>query len=280
VRPKTLRACLNIAAWSAYARYRTLASYPGWFLLDVFIPIIIAAVPILLGRAVGGAETQINFAQRVGTANYPAFLLIGANTFMMTLYSLWDMGLWLRKEQQTGTLESLYLTPAGRGWILAGVAAFHLIRGLINFVLSYFVGCWVFGINPLQGNYAIAFVFLAAGMLPFYAVSIVYGAVVLRFKETNSLVRIAQSLLTLAMGIYYPVTVLPPLARALALLLPPTWTTNGIRAALLDTSYLLGAWPRDVAVLVGMCLIGPPLALSLLRRTERSLQRGAGVGEF
>jgi ABC-type polysaccharide/polyol phosphate export permease len=82
------------------------------------------------------------------------------------------------------------------------------------------------------------------------------------------------------MGIYYPVTILPPLARAFALLLPPTWMTNGMRGALLDTGYLLGAWPRDVAVLVAMCLVSPPLALAILRRTERSLQRGAGIGEF
>jgi hypothetical protein len=53
-----------------------------------------------------------------------------------------------------------------------------------------------------------------------------------------------------------------------------------MRAALLDTGYLLGTWPRDVAVLVGMCLVGPPLALAVLRRTEHSLQRGAGLGEF
>jgi ABC-2 type transport system permease protein len=271
---------LNIAAWSAYSRYRELASYPGWFLLDVFIPIIIAAIPILLGRAVGGAEAQTNFAQRAGTANYPAFLLIGANTFLMTLRSFWDMGLWLRKEQQTGTLESLYTTPADRSWILAGLAAFNLARGLFNFLLSYLIGGWVLAVNPLQGDYAIALMFLVVGVIPLYALSVLYGALVLRLKETNALIQIAQSLLTLAMGIYYPIAVLPPLARWFAMLVPPTWMTNGMRASLLGIGYLLGAWPRDLAVLVGMCLIGPPIALAVLRRTEKSLQRNAGLGEF
>ena len=280
MRPRTLRACLDIAAWSAYARYREMASYAGWFLLDVFIPIVIAAVPILLGRAVGGASAAANFAQRAGTSNYAAFLLIGANTFLMTLRSFWDIGLWLRKEQQTGTLESLYTTPADRRWILAGLAAFNLARGLVNFLLSFLLGCWLFAVNPLQGDYIVALVFLAVGVIPLYALSLLYGAVVLQLKETNALIRIAQSLFSLAMGIYYPVTVLPPLARALAMLAPPTWVTNGMRAALLDTGYLLGAWPRDVAVLVAMCLVGPPLAWAVLRRAERSLQRGAGLGEF
>jgi hypothetical protein len=48
----------------------------------------------------------------------------------------------------------------------------------------------------------------------------------------------------------------------------------------LDTGYILGTWPRDVAVLAAMCLVGPPLAFAIFRRAERSLQRGAGVGEF
>jgi ABC-2 type transport system permease protein len=276
----TVHAGLEIAAWAVYARYRELASSPGWFLLDVFIPVITAAVPILLGRASGGADAATNFRQRAGTSNYTAFLLIGANTFLMTLRAFWDIGLWLRKEQQTGTLESLYTTPADRRWILVGLATFNLARGLVNFALSFVLGCLMFSVNPLQGNYLIAIAFLCVGVIPLYALSLFYGALVLRLKETNALIQIAQSLLTLAMGIYYPVTVLPPLARALALLVPPTWMTNGMRAALLDTGYLLGAWPRDLAVLAAMCLVGPALAFGIFRRTERSLQRGAGMGEF
>ena len=276
----TARTRLDIAAWTAFARYRELASYPGWFLLDVFIPIITAAVPILLGRATGGIDAAANFAQRAGTANYAAFLLIGANTFLMTLRAFWDIGLWLRNQQQIGTLESLYTTPADRRWILAGLAVFNLVRGLVNFFLSYLLGCLVFSVNPLQGDYVIAISFLCVGVIPLYALSLLYGALVLRLKETNALIQIAQALLTLAMGIYYPVTVLPPLARTLALLVPPTWMTNGMRAALLDTGYLLGAWPRDLAVLATMCLIGPPLAFAIFRRTERSLQHGAGIGQF
>jgi ABC-2 type transport system permease protein len=276
----TARTRLDIAAWTAFARYRELASYPGWFLLDVFIPIVTAAVPILLGRATGGNDAAANFAQRAGTSNYAAFLLIGANTFLMTLRAFWDIGLWLRNQQQIGTLESIYTTPADRRWILAGLAAFNLARGLVNFFLSYLLGCLVFSVNPLQGDYVIAISFLCVGVIPLYALSLLYGALVLRLKETNALIQIAQALLTLAMGIYYPVTILPPLARTFALLVPPTWMTNGMRAALLDTGYLLGAWPRDLAVLAAMCLVGPPLAFAIFRRTERSLQRGAGMGQF
>ena len=103
----------------------------------------------------------------------------------------------------------------------SGSAAFNLARGLINFGLSFTLGCLVFAVNPLQGNWLVAIMFLCVGVTPLYALSLIYGAIVLRLKETDALIQIAQSVLTLAMGIYYPITVLPALARAAALFVRP-----------------------------------------------------------
>ena len=214
-----------------------------------------------------------------GAGGYAAFLLIGANVFLLTLRAFWDIGLWLENEQRTGTLEVLALAPCDRRWIVAGIALFNLARGLLNFCLSFAVGCLLFKINPLQGNLLLALVFMAAGTIPLYALALLYGALVLRFQESDALVQIAQSGLALLVGIYYPISILPPLLRAAALLLPPAWITQGMRAALLGGGYLLNAWPRDLAVLVGMCLLVPALANAVLQRTERGLRQNGGFRE-
>jgi ABC-2 type transport system permease protein len=271
---------MSLIFWAAYARYRELAGYPGWFVLDAAIPIAIAAIAMLLGQAAGGPLAQERFAQQTGTRETAAFLLIGANVFLLTLRAFWDLGLWLRKEQQAGTLEALYVTPADRGWLVAGVALFNLARGLFNLVLSFGIGCLLFGINPLGRNYGLALVFLAAGTLPLYALSLLYGCLVLRYKESDALIQVAQVALTLLTGVYYPISALPAALRAAALLVPPAWLANGLRAALLDSAYLLGSWPADLAVLACMALLGPPLALAALRRAEGSLRRGAGMGQW
>ena len=270
-----MRARLDLVGWAFYARYRELAGYPGWFLLDVFIPILITIVPILLSRSAGARE----FPGAGGAGGYAAFLLIGANVFLLTLRAFWDIGLWLENEQRTGTLEVLALAPCDRRWIVAGIALFNLARGLLNFCLSFAVGCLLFKINPLQGNLLLALVFMAAGTIPLYALALLYGALVLRFQESDALVQIAQSGLALLVGIYYPISILPPLLRAAALLLPPAWITQGMRAALLGGGYLLNAWPRDLAVLVGMCLLVPALANAVLQRTERGLRQNGGFRE-
>ena len=271
---------MSLLLWAAYARYRELAGYPGWFLLDAAIPIAIAAIALLLGQAAGGPLGAAHFAAQAGTRESAAFLLIGANVFLLTLRAFWDLGLWLRKEQQAGTLEALYVTPARRGWLVAGVAGFNLARGLVNLALSFGLGCLLFGINPLGRGYGLALAFLAVGAAPLYALSLLYGSLVLRFKESDALIQVAQVVLTLLTGVYYPVAVLPAALRWAALLAPPAWVANGLRAALLDSAYLLGSWPADLAVLAGMALVGPPLALAALRRAESSLRRGAGVGQF
>jgi ABC-2 type transport system permease protein len=290
----SLRLRLKVAGWAFYARYRELAGYPGWFLLDILIPIFITALPILLSRSAGAsapaassgnmpammpAVTPGIFQTALSPGDSAAFLLIGANVFLLTLRAFWDIGLWLENEVRAGTLDVLSLAPFDRRWIVTGIALFNLARGLVNFFLSIAVGCVLFKIDPFQGSLLLAVVFLAAGAIPLYALSLLYGALVLRFKESGALVQMAQSLLALLMGLYYPVSVLPPLLRGAALLAPPTWITHDMRAAILHTGYLLNAWPRDLAVLLGMSLLIPPLANIVLQRTERSLRQRGGFGE-
>lgn len=276
----SLRPSLQIARWAAYARFRELAGYPGWFLLDALIPILLVAIALFFGQAAGGPLAGEHFFRQAGTREMAAFMLLGANVFLLTLRAFWDMGLWLRKEQQTGTLEALYVTPADRRWLLVGLAGFNLARGVINLLLSFGLGSLVFGIDLAGRNYALALAFLIVGAVPLYALSLLYGSLVLRYKESDALIQMAQVALTLLTGVYYPVSILPGLLRAAAMLTPAAWIAAGMRAALLDTASLLQSWPADLAVLAGMAVIGPPLALAALRRAEGHLRRGAGVGQF
>ena len=76
------------------------------------MPSAIAFVPIILGRAIAGDEAGTYFTTYADTPNFAGFLLIGGGAFLLVTRALWGFGHWLRQEMQTGTLESLYLTPA------------------------------------------------------------------------------------------------------------------------------------------------------------------------
>jgi hypothetical protein len=103
-----------------------------------------------------------------------------------------ELWLWLRREQQTGTLEVLYLAPTSKGLILAGVALYGTLRNLVNFGLAFSTGCLIFGVNPFQGDILLALVFLLLGLIPLYGISLLYGAIILMLKEANAMIQLAQ----------------------------------------------------------------------------------------
>jgi ABC-2 type transport system permease protein len=271
----------NLSAALAEVRLRLLniMRYPGELALEFTIPIVFAAMPMLLGRA-AGPQAAVNFEANTGTANYVAYMLIGSNAFMIVSSALWHVAYWLRFEQETGTLEAVYLTPTSTLTLAGGVAAFSAARSVSINLLAYFVGCLIFRVNPLQGDVLLALVFVLAGLLPLFGVSFLFGALVIKVKESNALVALMQWVVSFLMGIFFPVAVLPPLVRALALLFPPTWMVNGVRSALLGVGYFFGEWYLDLAVLWAFMLFTPLFSAWVFRRAEGSVRRNEGIGEF
>lgn len=272
----------SLSALLAETRLRmiNISRYPGQLAMEIIIPIVFAAMPMLLGRATGGDDAAANFAANTGTTNYVAYLLIGSNVFTIVSSAFWHIAYWLRFEQETGTLESIYLTPTSTFTLASGVALYSVVRGLTAALLAYLIGCLVFQANPLQGDVLLALGFIAAGLVPLYGMALLFGAVVLKVKESNAIVNLMQWVVSFLMGLFYPVAALPPLVRGLALLFPPTWMTNGVRSALLGVGYFFGEWYLDLGVLWAFMLFAPLFGFWVFNRTERSIQRNEGVGQF
>jgi ABC-2 type transport system permease protein len=278
----TGRTRLELVWQVALMRFRVMSRYPGGRLFDIVMPTFIAAMPILLGQAIGGGAGQAaaNFERNTGTANYVAYLLIGSNVFMMVSGTLWNVGYWLRREQETGTLEALYLAPTGRGSILLGITLYGMARMLFNFVVAFALGSLVFRVNPLQGDILLAIVFLLVGFIPLFGISLLYGALILRIRAANALIQLAQWAISFLMGLFFPIAIFPAWLRLVALAFPPTWMNNGVRASLLGVGFFFEHWYLDLAMLGIFSVLTPWLGYWLFTRTEQSIKRSEGVGEF
>jgi len=117
-----LRGSLGVV-WSVFrARIKIITRYKGAVLLESIIPVIFAGLPILLGSAVAGSEslaaknfstyTNLDPAHPFTAEDFRLYMMMGSNTFMVVSLMLWLIGYWVRREQETGTLEALYLAPA------------------------------------------------------------------------------------------------------------------------------------------------------------------------
>ncbi len=275
-----LTADMQVMLHTAASRCRIYWRYPLAFMAAVLYPLVLALLPILLGRAAGGAAAGAAFASRVGTSDYEPYMLIGANLFALVTRAIWDVAFWLRGEQNSGTLESWFLAPTSPLAVLAGVAFWSAAHSLAASALSFGVGCVVFGVNPAQGDLALAALFALVGIVPLYGASALAGALVLRLKEADSVLQLAQWALSLLIGIYFPVTVLPAWMRWVSWLLPPTWLNQGLRAALLGLDHFLGHWYLDLAWLAALGIAFPLLSRWVIWSVSHRLRRGAGLGGF
>jgi ABC-2 type transport system permease protein len=278
--PPVFRQHLSAALAETRLRLINASRYPGQLMMDIILPIIFAAMPMLLGRATAGPDAAANFAANTGTANYVAYLLIGANVFTIVSNAFWHIAHWVRFEQETGTLEAVYLTPTSSVTLIAGVSLYSAVRGVGSALIAYFLGCLVFGVNPIQGDVLLALLFIFVGIIPLYGLTFLFGAVVLKLKESNSLINLMQWVVSFLMGIFFPVTVLPPFLRLIAQLFPPTWMVNGVRSSLLGVGFFLENWYMDMAVLWAFLLFAPLFSIWVFRRVESGLRRNDGIGKF
>jgi ABC-2 type transport system permease protein len=274
-----LRSNFSVLFASFRMRLATISRYPGQLVMDIFIPIVFAYMPILLGRA-SGTNPEATFYANTGTTNYIAYMLIGSAVFTLVSFAFWHVAYWLRWEQEAGTLEALYLAPTHRIWVVGGTALYSCLRGLFSAIVAYLIGSLILDVNPFQGEVFLALIFILAGLIPLYSLTLLYGAIILKVKEANSLVNLMQWGVSFFMGIFFPIAIFPPMLKAIALLFPPTWMTNGVRSALLGVGFFFNAWYYDLAVLLGFVFITPFLGYWVFNRTEISVRRNEGVGQF
>ena len=114
---------------------------------------------------------------------------------------------------------------------------------------------------------------LAVASVSFVGVGMVTAVLPLISPEKGAqLGFIAQGLLLVVSGVYYPVEVMPGWMESLAALSPATYALDGIRAAVLDGAGLgeLGdeLWPLAVLGVVSI-----PLGLAVFRAGERYAKR-------
>lgn len=264
------------------ARFLIISRYRGSLFLETLLPLVLAALPILIGISVAGgdAAASANFGDRVGTTDYRLYMLLGAIVFVVVSTMLWIVGFWVRREMEIGTLESVYLAPAKRLYVVSGIATYAFIRSMIAFGLALAIGSLVFQVNPFQGEVLMAVLFLLLGLLPLWGMAFLFGAFIMKVREANSVINSMQWVVSFFMGVFFPIAAFPPLLQYVALAFPPTWMNQGVRASLLNLSYFFGTWYFDLAVLFVFAIIVPLLGYQTFLTTEHRIKKKQGVGQY
>jgi ABC-2 type transport system permease protein len=176
-------------------------------------------------------------------------------------------------ERWEGTIEYTFMAPLSRPIHLFGMGAFAIVYGVIRAVLLFGVVALFFDLDLSQANFAAALVVLLVASISFIGIGMMTAVLPLISPEKGTqLGFIAQGLLLVVSGVYYPVEVLPEWMQWISVISPATYALDGMRDAIIDGDGIT-AMGDELWPLVVIGIVSVPLGLEVFRRGERYAKR-------
>jgi ABC-2 type transport system permease protein len=224
-----------------------------------------AVQPVLWLVIFGETFNRIH-AIPTGSTSYLDFLAPGiiaqSGLFVAIFY-----GIQIIWERDAGVLTKLLVTPTPRSALILGKSFSAGIRALaqvvVVLVLSVILGVSLTR-NPL--NLVATFVIVMLGSAFFACLSMTIAGIVLKRDRLMGIGQMITMPLFFASNALYPISVMPPWLRALALVNPLSYEVDALRGLLIGTPSHLAL---DFGVLLFSVVVGVTTASSLVGRLAR-----------
>ncbi len=176
-------------------------------------------------------------------------------------------------ERWEGTIEYTFMAPLSRPAHLLGMGAFAVCYGIIRTIFLFALVAYILGVQFTDANFVSAMVVLAFSSISFVGIGMMTAVLPLISPEKGTqLGFIAQGMLLVVSGVYYPVSVLPDWMQWLAKFSPATYTLEGCRHAILEGAGVSALW-GDLWPLMLIGVISIPAGLFIFSRGERYAKR-------
>jgi ABC-2 type transport system permease protein len=258
----------GIALLGVVERNAYLVKRYGWWELAFFVWTVANTLTVVfIAKGVEATGGQLNVERET------ASLLIGAVIWSYLGIVFEILTETVAYERWEGTIEYTFMAPLARSVHLLGMGAFAVLYGVLRTAALFAVVALFFGLAFPDANFAAALVLLSVASVSFVGVGMVTAILPLVSPEKGAqLGFIAQGMLLVVSGVYYPVEVMPGWMQALATVSPATYALHGIRATLLDGAGLGDVW-GDLWPLALLGVVSIPLGLAVFRAGERYAKR-------
>ena len=180
-------------------------------------------------------------------------------------------------ERWEGTIEYTFMAPLSRAMHLAGAGFFAVLYGLIRAIILFVVVALFFDLDMPNADFLAAFVVLVVASVAFIGIGIMTAVLPLISPEKGAqLGFVAQGMLLVVSGVYYPVEVLPQWMQWLSVISPATYVAQRDPRRDPRRRRALDDGGRDLATAPDRRRLGPGRALGLpARRGVREEARKA-----
>src|SRR5918911_794609 len=250
----------GIALMGVVERNSYLVKRYGWWELAFFVWTVANTLTVVF--IAKGVEAT---GGRLDVERQTASLLIGAVIWSylgIVFEILTETVAWERWE---GTIEYTFMAPLSRAVHLLGMGAFAVLYGVLRTAALFGVVALFFGLGFAGADFGAALLLLAVASVSFVGVGMVTAVLPLISPEKGAqLGFVAQGMLLVVSGVYYPVDVLPSWMQWLSTISPATYALEGIRKAVLDGAGLGAVW-GDLWPLAVLGVVSIPLGLAVFR---------------
>jgi ABC-2 type transport system permease protein len=174
-------------------------------------------------------------------------------------------------ERWEGTIEYTFMAPVSRPVHLFGMGIYAVLYGLVRAAAVFFAVVLFIGLHVPNANYGAAVALLGIASLSFIGIGMMTAVLPLISPEKGTqLGFVAQGMLLVVSGVYYPVSVLPDWMQWIAKISPATYALRGNREQILNGAGL--AW-ADVWPLLVIGVFSVPIGLVVFKAGERYAKR-------
>ncbi len=221
------------AAWALSIKtWQIELSYPLSILWFILMPFLWLIPMVLAGSAVSSGANSASLADMTGISDWITYVAIGTALMGLIISTLWGTGMTLRREQNVGTLETLFTTPVGRTTFIWGNGLHNIQHGGLGVILQLGASILIFGVTINAWGIFPALAVVALLVIGMQGVVYAVASIVLVAKQGWMLVEFLGSTLVLLAPLSYPLAVLPPLLQMAAAGSPLSWGADAFRNSL------------------------------------------------
>ena len=166
-------------------------------------------------------------------AGYFEVVMVGVLITSVSMLLLQRVATAIRQEQMIGTLESVLTHPVSPTTVQAGSIAFDLLFIPVRMAALLLAVSLTLGLE-YQASGALPSLMLLVVFVPFvWGLGLVMAAAILTFRRGTGVLAVTMSLLGLASGAFFPLTLLPGWLQQLAEANPVAMVMEGTRDALI-----------------------------------------------
>lgn len=264
-------------AWAFVKKdFRTDVSYRIAFLGQLVFTFFMVAAFYFFARMIG--KNAIPSLAPYGGEYFP-FVLVGVAFSSYLDVSIRSFADTIRSAQVLGTLEALIATPTPPWQIVVLSTIYSFVATSMRVVVTLAIGVFAFGVHFSNANWPGALLVLLLSIVCFSFLGVLSASAVLAFKRADPSGWLVQGLSYLLGGVYYPISVLPGWAQALAQVLPITHSLEAMRKMLLMGASLEQVGGSILGLLLFAIAAGP-LSIGLFWLALRRVRKEGSLGHF